>query len=147
MIAVCHGGKSILADANTPNIDPHQIKTFNCDKQIVADWCTDYTNGMSREYPTHYWTGGAHWVGLGNTLEVFYEGEHIQSITQVPTVWPADAHQWVVTLEYFDEDSFNWEMDWQDFKTEEEARHFMANDIKDLRSSLSRHLPNGEVPC
>lgn len=148
VIFVCHGNKSKWGRDDLPmNVDPHQVKTFNCDKQRVADWCCDYTNGMAREFPTHYLTGGAHWVSLGNTLEVFYEGEHIQSIDQVPTCWPSDAHRWLVTFEYLDEDTYNWELDFADFSTEKEARHFMTNEIKDLRSSLTRELPNGTVNC
>ena len=147
VIFVCHGNKSKWGTETLPmNLDPHQVKTFNCDKQIVDDWCTDYTNGMNREHGSHFRTGGAHWVSLGNTLEVFYEGEHFQSIDQVPTCWPADAHRWVVTFEYPDEETYNWEIDCADFTTEKEARNFMSKDIKDYRSSLSRELPNGSVP-
>lgn len=145
-IFVCHGNSKNWGSTARENIDPHQIKTFNCDKQIVTDWCTDFTNGMDREYGTHFWTGGAHWVSLGNTLEVFYEGEHVQSITQIPTVWPADKQLWQVCCEYMDEDTCNWELDWVDFSTEKEAIAFMQTPELG-RSSLSRTLPNGEVLC
>ena len=134
-IFVCHSVRH-------NNIDPHHIKTFNCDKQIVTDWCTNFTNGIERG--DHYFSGGAYWVSLGNTLEVFFEGEHIQSITQVPTVWPADAQRWQVCIEYFDDDSYSYELDWIDFSTEKEARAYMTKH-SDMRSSLSRTLPNGGV--
>ena len=131
-----------VTHAGGHGIDPHRIQTFNCDKSIVSEWCNNYTNNGDL-----YWTGGAYWCSqLNNTLEVYYMGEHIQSISNVPTVFPKEAQTWTVCIEYYDEDSYNMELDYITFPCEQDALAFMCKN-SGSRMDLSRDLPNGSVPA
>ena len=133
---------AIVINSMVAGKNPHHIETFNCDKSIIEDDICDHTKPS-------FLQGCWHWAHLGNTLEVFHNGEKIQEITKedIPIVPQAQDITWYVSGEYMDEDTCNWEWDFVNFDTQEEAHAFMDSCETMCHMSVTAHYPHGiEMP-
>lgn len=129
---------AVVITSHVVGNNPHHIKTFNCAKSIIEDDICDHTKPS-------FLDGCWKWASLGNTLEVFHNGEKIQEITkeQIPIVPGPDDIIWYVTGEYMDEDTCNWEEDFIDFPTQAEAHAYMAANQTMSNMSVHAHYPHG----